>query len=288
MTTVHNGDRVGAARSPLRNARRKRQAFLGCLFLLAAIGIACGPAAAASGRRPPPQGSPIGAPPEYTRFSPAELTRGFLALAFGSDLRVGGKPKGIRKFVEPARIAVLDQGSVSRSAAYKAVVREFAAKIPHLTVTLTDNIEAANIVVRLIDEKHFIRAMEQAFGKSVARAFVARTDPQCMTSIKSRQDGTILRVDSFIIVDQGDDVFYDCAYHETLHAFGLSNHADKNPRTTLNQNRVVGYLSVYDRAMLTLLYNPRIRPGMTAAQVKRALPAAIADLPRHANDKPRD
>jgi hypothetical protein len=109
-----------------------------------------------------------------------------------------------------------------------------------------------------------------------------------MTSIKSRQDGTILRVDSFIIVDQGDDVFYDCAYHETLHAFGLSNHADKNPWTTLNQNRVVGYLSVYDRAMLTLLYNPRIRPGMTAAQVKRALPAAIADLPRHANDKPRD
>jgi len=242
--------------------------------------IADAAAFAASGRRPAPAGAPAGAPGEYTQFSAAELTRGFLALAFGSDLRVGGKPRGIRKFVEPARVIVLDQGSVPRADAYKTVVREFAAKIPHLTVALTDDIETANIVVRLIDEKHFVLAMEQAFGKRVARAFIARTDPQCMTSIKSRQDGTILRADVFIITDQGDDVFYDCAYHETLHAFGLSNHADRNPWTTLNQNRVVGYLSVYDRTLLTLLYNPRIRPGMTMAQVKRALPAAIADLPK--------
>jgi len=261
-------------------AGRSGRLVLAGLLLFAASAIATMPACAASGRRPAPPGAPAGAPAEYTRFSAAELTRGFLALAFGSDLRVGGKPRGIRKFVEPARVIVLDQGSVPRADAYKAVVRQFAASIPHLTVTLTDDSAAANVIVRLIDEKRFIAAMEQAFGKSVARAFVARTDPQCMTSITSRPDGTIQRADVFVITDQGDDVFYDCAYHETLHAFGLSNHADRNPWTTLNQNRVVGYLSVYDRTLLTLLYDPRIRPGMTTAQVKRALPAAIASLPK--------
>jgi hypothetical protein len=41
---------------------------------------------------------------------------------------------------------------------------------------------------------------------------------------------------------------------------------------------MVGYLTVYDRALLTLLYDPRITPGMTGAQVKAVLPAAIAGL----------
>jgi hypothetical protein len=81
-----------------------------------------------------------------------------------------------------------------------------------------------------------------------------------------------------VIADQGDDVFLDCAYHELLHAFGLSNHDQSNPWTTLNQTRRVGYLTVYDRILLTLLYEPRIEPGMTAAEVGRILPELIREL----------
>ena len=87
--------------------------------------------------------------------------------------------------------------------------------------------------------------------------------------------GAIARSVSFIIVDKGDRVFFDCAYHELLHAFGLPNHDQRNPWTTLNQRRMVGYLSVYDHALLTLLYDPRIRPGMTPGEVRR--PAAAPD-----------
>jgi hypothetical protein len=83
---------------------------------------------------------------------------------------------------------------------------------------------------------------------------------------------------SFIIVDKGEDVFLDCAYHELLHAFGLSNHDQHNPWTTLNQKRMVGYLTVYDRYLLTLLYDPHIRPGMTVRQARAVLPNAIAEL----------
>src|SRR5690606_20054664 len=108
--------------------------------------------------------------------------------------------------------------------------------------------------------------------------FVARTDPQCMTSVKSDAVGRIMQAVSFIIVDQGDDVFLDCAYHELLHAFGLSNHDQRNPWTTLNQSRMGGYLTAYDRALLTMLYDPRIRPGMTKRQVGGVLGVVIKDL----------
>ena len=54
--------------------------------------------------------------------------------------------------------------------------------------------------------------------------------------------------------------------------FGLSNHDQHNPWTTLNQKRMVGYLTVYDRSLLTLLYDPRIKPGMTMRQARAVLP----------------
>jgi hypothetical protein len=106
-----------------------------------------------------------------------------------------------------------------------------------------------------------------------------------MTSVKSSADGAILRAVSFIIVDKGGDVFLDCAYHELLHAFGLSNHDQRNPWTTLNQRRMVGYLTVYDRALLTLLYDPQIQPGMTARQTRGRLPGLIQELGLAASGK---
>ena len=99
-----------------------------------------------------------------------------------------------------------------------------------------------------------------------------------MTSVKSSTEGDILRSVSFIIVDKGNDVFLDCAYHELLHAFGLSNHDQRNRWTTLNQKRMVGYLTVYDRDLLTLLYDPRMKPGLSPAQARSELPQVIAEL----------
>lgn len=244
------------------------------LLLLAGLVTAL----AASDREPPPEGSIEGAPPQYTRFSTAELTRGFMALAFGSDLRVGAKPRGIRRFDHPIRAHVIPGGSVDRTAAMRAIVEQYARAVPALHLSLVQGAQTADIEVRLIDEKDFRSALEDAFGTKVTRDFVARTDPQCMTSVKSTAEGDIVRSVTFVIVDKGDEVFFDCAYHELLHAFGLSNHDQGNPFTTLNQKRMVGYLSVYDRALLTLLYDRRVKPGMTAVQARAVLPAVIKDL----------
>jgi len=232
---------------------------------------------AASGRQPAPPGSFEGAPPQYTRFSTAELMRGFLALAFGSDLRIGARPRGVRRFDHPIKARVIVGGSVDRVVAMQRVIEEYAREVPNLHLSLAEG-PPADIEVRLIDEKDFRSALRAAFGAEIAGTFIKRTDPQCMTSVKSSTEGDILRSVSFVIVDKGDDVFLDCAYHELLHSFGLSNHDQRNPWTTLNQKRMVGYLTVYDRSLLTLLYDPRITPGMTARQARTALPRLIATL----------
>ena len=243
-----------------------------CAALIAASVSAFG----ASDKQAAPPGAPEDAPPQYTRFTAAELERGFFALAFGSDLRIGARPRGIRRFDHPIRARVVGGGSIDRRIAMSRVIGDYAREVPALQLTESTAADA-DIELRLIDEKNFPSALEAAFGAKIAKAFVARTDPQCMTSVKSTADGAIVNSVSFIIVDKGDDVFLDCAYHELLHAFGLSNHDQHNPWTTLNQKRMVGYLSVYDRSLLTLLYDERIKPGMTPRQVRAVLPRLIAE-----------
>jgi Protein of unknown function (DUF2927) len=255
-----------------------KRSFAAFVFLIAMLTAAL----AASGKQPAPPGAFEGAPPQYTRFSTAELMRGFLALTFGSDLRIGAAPRGIRRFDHPIRVAVIAGGSIDRAAAMQRILDEYAQKIPNLHLSVAEGQAPADIEVRLIDEKDFTAALRAAFGAKITKTFVARTDPQCMTSVKSSADGAIVRAVSFIIVDKGDDVFLDCAYHELLHAFGLSNHDQRNPWTSLNQKRMVGYLSVYDRALLTLLYDPRIQPGMTARQARARLARLIKDIGRAA------
>jgi len=244
------------------------------LVLISIVTAALG----ASGRQPAPQGSFEGAPPQYTHFSAAELERGFLALAFGSDLRIGARPLGIRRFDQPIRARIIGGGSIDRTIEMARVLEEYARKVPGLGLSIAPPSAPAEVELRLIDEKDFQSALEDAFGTKIAKAFVSRTDPQCMTSVRSTADGKIVHSVSFIIVDKGDDVFLDCAYHELLHAFGLSNHDQHNPWTTLNQRRMVGYLTAYDRSLLTLLYDHQIKPGMTMRQARAALPRIIAEL----------
>src|SRR5690242_3611709 len=147
-------------------------------------------ALAASGKQAAPEGSFEGAPPQYTRFTTTELERGFLALAFGSDLRIGARPLGIRRFDRPIRVRVISGGSVDRRIATSRVIADYERAVPnlHLGETTADD---ADVELRLIDEKDFQSALQSAFGARIARTFVAQTDPQCMTSVKSTADGII-------------------------------------------------------------------------------------------------
>src|ERR1039458_5151026 len=119
-----------------------------CRLALFALGIflcPLGTALARSRKQPAPAGAFRGAPPEYTRFSVAELERGFLSLAFGSDLLIGASPSGIRRFDHPIRAAVIAGGSVDRSAAMARVIDEYARKVPTLHLSIVTGSAPADV-----------------------------------------------------------------------------------------------------------------------------------------------
>ena len=234
---------------------------------------------AASNLRPPPVGALSNAPREYTRFDESELTMGFMRLAFGSDMqRLGGGEDRIHRFDHRVRFRISSSGRVDRTEMYKRVLDDFVLRVPRIDAAVVDTSTPPDVIVRLVDSKDFMPTLAAALGTSTANTFINQTHPRCTTRSRTDQNGLILRADIFIVVDQGNAAFLDCAYHETLHAFGLMNHADDIPWTTLNQKRSVGYLSVYDRAMLQMLYDPKLQAGMTRSEVQVVLPAIIRGL----------
>ena len=79
-----------------------------------------------------------------------------------------------------------------------------------------------------------------------------------------------MRSDVILVADAGDFIFYDCVYEELLQALGPINDDSTVPWTMFNDNVQMGFFGVYDQYILNILYHPRIRPGMTRAEVRGA------------------
>jgi len=72
-----------------------------------------------------------------------------------------------------------------------------------------------------------------------------------------------------LTVDNGDFIFFDCAYEELLQS---RDHNDTSsvPWTMFNDSVSMGFFDVYDQYILNVLYDPRIKAGMTVGEVSRA------------------
>ncbi len=78
--------------------------------------------------------------------------------------------------------------------------------------------------------------------------------------------------------DNGDFTFLDCAYEELLQSLGPINDTSSVPWTMFNDDVSMGYFDVYDQYILNLLYDPRIKAGMTVQEVQDVLPEVISDV----------
>ena len=70
-------------------------------------------------------------------------------------------------------------------------------------------------------------------------------------------------------------MFHDCAYEELLQSLGPINDDRSVPWTMFNDDVQMGFFDLYDQFLLNLLYDPRVRPGMTREQVKKLLPEIL-------------
>jgi Protein of unknown function (DUF2927) len=212
---------------------------------------------------------------ERTTFTNDEITDGFFKIAFGAELQLGQAVERIRKFDEPVRVFVVQEGKRDRRADVAAVIADIRGRIQHLDLALTDDRRAANFVVTLVRSRDLKRTIRSAYGGDRARRIQQSLNPQCLSAIGKDARYRIRRAEVILPVDVGEFAFYDCAYEELLQALGAINDDRSVPWTMFNDDVQMGFFDVYDQHLLNILYDPRIQPGMTKEQVSRLLPDVL-------------
>lgn len=214
---------------------------------------------------------------EKKSFTDAEIVDGFLKTAFGAEYHLAGRVDRIRKFDGPVRVFA-ETDRADRKAQLAKVVADIGTRVQHLDIAMTDNSEAANVRVKLVRDRDLYRTIASFYGAEKAREIHTSLDPQCLSGFRKNDNFEIEHSDVILTVDNGDFTFLDCAYEELLQSLGPINDTASVPWTMFNDNVSMGYFDVYDQYILNLLYDPRIRPGMTVLEVRSVLPEVLTDV----------
>ncbi len=214
---------------------------------------------------------------EKKTFTDAEIVEGFMKTAFGAEFQLAGRVDRIRKYVTPVRVFA-DGNRSDRRAQLAQVIADIGKRVQHLDIAIVARAEDANVTVKLVRDRDLARTIAKDYGNERAHEIKTALDPQCLSGFRKNDAYEIERSNVILTVDNGDFVFLDCAYEELLQSLGPINDTSSVPWTMFNDKVSMGFFDVYDQYILNLLYDPRIRAGMTVDEVKTVLPAVLADV----------
>jgi hypothetical protein len=214
---------------------------------------------------------------EKKTFTDSEIIDGFLKTAFGAEYHLAGRVDRIRKYQMPVRVFA-DGNRSDRKAQVVKIVADIAKRVQHLDIAMVETGDAANVLIKLVRDRDLNRTITKFYGSERAREIRGSLDPQCLSGFRKNEKFEIEHSDVILTVDNGDFIFLDCAYEELLQSLGPINDTASVPWTMFNDNVSMGFFGIYDQYILNLLYDPRIKAGMTVAEVKEALPAVLVDV----------
>ena len=215
---------------------------------------------------------------ERKAFTDAEIADGFFKVTFGAEFHVAGGVDRIRKYQGPIRVYVDNRMQPDRSPQVAAVVADIRARIRDLDIAMTGKRDEAQVVVSLVHDRDLARAIRTLYGIDRARRIQRSLEPQCLSGSRKDENSRILNSDVLIVGDAGEFVFFDCIYEELLQSLGPINDDTTVPWTMFNDDVQMGFFDLYDQYLLNILYDQRIKPGMTHAQVEALLPEVLPQV----------
>jgi hypothetical protein len=215
---------------------------------------------------------------EKKTFTDSEITEGFFKTAFGAEYHLAGRVDRIRKYDVPVRVFADGANRLERKAQLAKVVADIGQRVQHLDIAMADTSESANVAVKLVRDRDLYRTIQAFYGSERAREIKTSLDPQCLSGFRKSDKYEIEHSDVILTVDNGDFIFLDCAYEELLQSLGPINDTSSVPWTMFNDDVSMGFFDIYDQYILNILYDPRIKAGMTVAEVKAVLPEVLSDV----------
>ncbi|WP_213769389.1 DUF2927 domain-containing protein [Bradyrhizobium sp. dw_78] len=215
---------------------------------------------------------------EKKSFTDGEIIDGFFKTAFGAEYHLAGRVDRIRKYDVPVRVFAEGDDRAARKAQLARVVADIGRRVQHLDIAMAAPGDDANIVVNLVRDRDLSRTITSLYGSERAKEIRTSLDPQCLSGFRKNEAFEIEHSDVILTYDSSDFIFLDCAYEELLQSLGPINDTSSVPWTMFNDNVSMGFFDIYDQYILNLLYDPRIKAGMTVQEVREVLPEVLADV----------
>lgn len=234
------------------------------------------PAVAPAVTRTPPA-RPVAA--EANRFTNRELTEGFMRTVFGLEYRSWSwKPYLVKKYTSPVRFYVHNLSHIDRRAAAHRFLLSLQSKVDGLSVSLARTEDTANFQIFIVD-----RAQYSDIVRSRIYDDVGATAPgRCLVRVISDNHG-ITGSWAAIVSDEGEFLFRRCLVEEVLQGLGPMNDDESLEHSVFNDTSRHARFMLFDRYILNMLYDRRIRPGMRPEATLDLLPSVIRDARRKVN-----
>ncbi len=215
---------------------------------------------------------------ERKSFTDQEIIDGFFKIVFGAEFHVAGRTDRIRKYAVPVRVYIDNRAKPDRRAQIAAVIADIRDKVRGLDIDVIKNRKEANVTVTLVRDRDIEKTIRSFYGRARAKTILQSLEPQCLSGFRKDDFFRIVKSDVIIVTDAGDFIFYDCAYEEILQSLGPINDDASLPWTMFNDDVQMGFFDIYDQYLLNILYDQRIKPGMSADEVRQLLPYILPDV----------
>lgn len=234
--------------------------------------------------------------PQDAPIDAETLTRNFIAIALrdeyangGIQAGDGGAPAPLRRWQEPVRLQ-LEFGTTADVATrrlYRVEVSQFAARLAQATghsLSLTE--KGGNFIVMVLSDDE-----RRAIGPRLA---------QLVPGLPASDIGVMqdLDADNFCTVfaySRGAEPVYSnavaliraelppllqssCIHEELAQGMGLANDSPDARPSIFNDDEEFALLTRHDELLLQILYDPRLRPGMTTAEAEPIVRRIAAEL----------
>ncbi|MEL6947544.1 MAG: DUF2927 domain-containing protein [Pseudomonadota bacterium] len=204
----------------------------------------------------------------------AAIIDGFQKTVFGSEY-ARRQTAYVRKFVGPVRFYVRSRVGRAPVARVHQFISQLDGLISNLNPRLMPSVRFANFTVHLVNRAQY----KDTVRRIVLRNPNAPVRGRCMVrSIFSRMG--ITRSDAVVVVDEGAALFERCMHEEILQGLGPLNDDPSLADSMFNDRSRHTEFRRFDRLILNVLYDPRIRVGASPQEVARVLPRVVRDVRR--------
>lgn len=231
-----------------------------------------------------------------TPFDARDLSENFLRIAFfdefsdeGGHLVPGGAQSRLHRWEGPIRMALEFGPSVpaAQQAQDRTQVTAYLARLSALSGLRAEMVDAKPNYLVMIQGPAERRAAKErilAFAPGTSRAALVsalnmRNDVYC--TVFSYSNGASSRYDSALAVIRSELpplMRKACIHEELAQGLGLINDSPKARPSIFNDDQEFALLSRQDALMLRLLYDRRLRPGMTLDEARPIVETIAAEL----------